>query len=917
MNPKRTIPTLLTLYFWMLTGLTAQSPAIDSLQDLYYQQKNDSVRWELAYQVYQEYRLSQTDSAYAWVKRGHELAQKINRPYLLGISHYRLGLAAARQHQYEEAMQAHMHAIELLDPLGQDSMVIDIDFEIGRIYAAQGDFEKARASYDRFYQYYLEKDDGSSLLFALSNYSSMYEMQEQYDSVLHYAMRSLEIAQTYDLKEYLTPIHNNIAGGYYLTKQYEKAIPEFWNALKHSTADNIRNQYYAFYGIGNTFYDLQQMDSCIFYFRKAQTAAKEYGDIRMVADVTQWLSEAYAKTGDYENAYHQLWDFKKAGDSIRNALSEEKLAALSVKYDTQKKEAQIAQQEIALARETNRRNTFLALALFSLLLLGGGTLHWRNRQKMIRQQADMELQLKEQEANKLKELDQVKSTFFANISHEFRTPLTLILGPLKQWQNGTLQGDVKTTQGRMIRQGERLLELVNQLLELSKLESGHIELNKKENNITQLIRTLVFSFESVAMDKQIHYQTNFPTQPYLAVFDDDKLQKIITNLLSNAFKFCPENGRVTFSMEVQKNGSLLQLSVSDNGPGIAKADLPHLFDRFYSHRDHRENEHGIGIGLALTKELVKLMEGTIAVDSTVGKGTAFTVRLPMPLTKKANAAVVRKPSLGVAVSGDVEPEVGATPGSGANTQASVLIVEDNPDIRAFIAEQFAAQYQILEAEHAADGLELAWDQIPDLIITDVMMPHMDGNEFCRQLKQDERSSHIPVIILTARADQGDKLTGLSSGADAYLTKPFDPEELSLRVTKLIEQRRQLREKYAAGLKNYELHIRHADSMEEQFLQKCVEAIESRIGEEDFGPTNLAESVNMSRSQLHRKLKALTDQSPSVFIRTIRLQHAYQLLQQKSGNISEIAFEVGIPNLAYFSRCFSQQFGFPPSELLYK
>jgi signal transduction histidine kinase/DNA-binding response OmpR family regulator len=918
MNPKCTIPLLFVLLLAGTHVLSAQSPAIDSLQKLYYQGSDDSVRWEIAYQLYQEYKLSQTDSAYAWAGRGHQLALKINRPYLLGISHYRLGLAAARKHNYEEAMEKHMTAIELLKPLGEDSMVVDIDFEIGRIYAAQGDFAKAKASYDRFYQYYLKKRDGNSLIFVLSNYNIMYEDKKQYDSVLYYALQTLEVAKEYQLTEYLTPIHNNIAGAYYLNKQYERAIPEFWNALKYNEPGNYRNHYYAFYGIGNTHYDLGQLDSSIYYYEKALKAAEEYGDMKMIADVTHWMADVHAKTGDYEKAYEQLLAYKAADDSIRNALSEEKLAALSVEYDTQKKEAQIAQQQVQLDRQTSQRRLMMLAGFFSFVLLGAGTLYWRKRQ----QTAHLELKLKEQEATKLKELDQLKSTFFANISHEFRTPLTLILGPLKQLQKGTFTGDPKNIHAKMIRSGERLLELVNQLLELSKLENGRIELVEQQANLSQFMRTLVYSFETLAMDKQIHYQTHFPAEDIHAAFDADKLEKICTNLLSNAFKFCPEKGRVKFSMTARSKGNAqfqLNLKVSDNGPGIDQADLPYLFDRFYSHRDHSENQHGTGIGLALTKELVKLLNGTIEVESDRSTGTTFSVSIPLRSLEHRVAVEPRLSSRnGKSVSNRSPQEISAIPQAAANNGLpSVLIVEDNADLRAYIAEQLAPQYHVLQADHAAAGLELAWEQIPDLIITDIMMPHMDGNEFCRQLKNDERSSHIPLIMLTARADQQNKLEGLSSGADAYLTKPFDPEELTLRVQKLIEQRQQLREKFAANLKNYELHIRHADSMEEQFLQKCVEVIESQISEENFGTSELAQLINMSRSQLHRKIKALTDQSPSVFIRTIRLQHAYQLLQQKSGNISEIAFEVGIPNLAYFSRCFSQQFGFPPSELLYK
>jgi DNA-binding response OmpR family regulator len=394
---------------------------------------------------------------------------------------------------------------------------------------------------------------------------------------------------------------------------------------------------------------------------------------------------------------------------------------------------------------------------------------------------------------------------------------------------------------------------------------------------------------------------------------------MVSNLLSNAFKFTPEKGRVTVEMTVvqQSNEQIeLKISVANTGKGIPPEQLPHIFDRFYSQPQESAAMQSSGIGLALTKELVELHGGTIQAASEPHQRTVFTFTLPLLLAKAATTELAPPPPAAVFAEAEA-PEMPQTTNS---RHPIVLLVEDNPDLRAYIKEQLVNHYQILEAVHGKQGLDLAIAHIPDLVLTDVMMPEMNGMELCQMLKTDERTSHVPVVMLTARSDQQDKISGLSTGADAYLTKPFDAEELQIVVHNLIEQRRKLREKFAVDFGASPATAPSLDFVspaEDAFLKKVTAAVKARLDDENFSIENLGETVGMSRSQLHRKLKAITDQSPSVFVRTLRLQHAYHLLQQRAGNISEVAFQVGIPNLAYFSRSFSEQYGFPPSTLLHE
>lgn len=534
------------------------------------------------------------------------------------------------------------------------------------------------------------------------------------------------------------------------------------------------------------------------------------------------------------------------------------------------------------------------------------------------------LRLNEQaraEADHIKELDEIKSRFFANISHEFRTPLTLIRGPLQQIEEEATKnnknGDVTVNvQSRKIqtmrRHTDRLLELVNQLLDLSRLDSGKMKLQVAKGDVIQVLKTLAGSFESMAERKQIHYRVHFPDQSPLCYFDRDKLEKIVTNLLGNAFKYTPERGTVSLIAEIDERR--LRLSVEDSGAGIGKKELDKVFDRFYQAEGNEDK--GSGIGLALVKELADLYRGQISVSSEPGKGSRFRVSLPID-----HASFKQEELLYMHEERDHEPvphdwhndEVVTSATASSSALPILLIVEDNADLRNHITEIVQQHYRVLQAVNGKEGFEIATQEIPDIIISDVMMPLMDGFTLAQKLKHDERTSHIPVILLTAKAGQAHKIEGLETGADDYLTKPFDHKELLTRVRNLINQRKLLRKKFAGDiiLKPSEVSVNSAD---ENFLNKVMQAIEANMGEEDFGVEELAKEVAMSRSQLHRKLIALTGQSPSEVLRNTRLLRAKELLQKKAATPSEVAYRVGFNSHTYFSKCFKEEFGISPSEV---
>ncbi len=532
------------------------------------------------------------------------------------------------------------------------------------------------------------------------------------------------------------------------------------------------------------------------------------------------------------------------------------------------------------------------------------------------------------QAERIRELDAIKSRFFANISHEFRTPLTLILGPVNQaMENIPASDSIRDTdevpiKGRHLkvlkRNALRLQHLVDQLLDLSKLDNGQMKLALSQGRMIEFIRAIVFSFESLVERKHIHFHTSFPSEPEKAWFDKDKLEKILANLLSNAFKFTPEQGTIRVKAEAEKG--YLKFQISDSGPGMDAEEIDKIFDRFY--QVEGTESQGTGIGLSLVRELVELHGGQIGVDSMKGQGATFKVTLPyqkglLPaaaiLLEQAGARAAIAPGIAHGLLGDEQEQEQEENGRPDTPKPLALIVEDNPDLRRYIRENIEKDYQPILAEDGQQGLELAIEKVPDIIISDVMMPRKNGFELCAALKTDNRTSHIPIILLTARAGQEHKVEGLEQGADAYLTKPFDVQELKVRMAKLIEQRQMLRERFSGELKLHPSQL-SLNSMDERFLRSVMERIEENMSNEFYTVEDLARAVGFSRSQLHRKLKALADKSPNQLIRDFRLSRTRELLEQKTGTVSEIAYQVGYSNLSYFSKSYKDAFGVSPSEM---
>ena len=517
-----------------------------------------------------------------------------------------------------------------------------------------------------------------------------------------------------------------------------------------------------------------------------------------------------------------------------------------------------------------------------------------------------------EKAERLKEIDKIKSKFYTNITHEFRTPISVILGATDQIESKNFKSLSGMTE-KIKRNSNSLLALVNQMLDLSKLEAKVMPVHYVQGDVIQFIRYLADSFEFLARNKKLSFRFKSSPSSYVMDYDPEKLTQIISNVLGNAIKFTPENGEVELTAAIDKENQQLIITVLDTGIGIPPDKIDRVFDRFYRNERNDENAYqGSGLGLSITKELVHLLEGKIYVESKSGSGTTCKVVLPITKTAPLESQPEQKwiQEFIPEKQGSLKPELKAP---ATDRISSVLIVEDNEDVLDYTCSLLEQEYQLTTARNGIQGLEEAIRIIPDIIISDIMMPEMDGMEMLKELKADIRTSHIPVIMLTAKADMRSKIEGISTGAEAYLTKPFDKEELFTIITALIQLRKELQQKYAIPTNSFASNLSHQTS-EDTFMKRISDFFNKNIDNEEVAVSDICEAMHMSRSQLYRKFGALTDRSISDYFRSFRLHRAKELLKTTNLNVTQVAFEVGFKNLSHFSTSFTTEFGLPPSEL---
>lgn len=516
---------------------------------------------------------------------------------------------------------------------------------------------------------------------------------------------------------------------------------------------------------------------------------------------------------------------------------------------------------------------------------------------------------------------QSKLQFFTDISHEIRTPLTLILTPIEELLKETTNEKLRSTYKIIDQNGHRILRLVNQVMEMRKLDKGQVKLLAEKTNIDAFIREIINSFTHLAQEKNITFTIEIQEDMPEVWIDQEKLDKVIFNVLSNAFKYTPQSGCITLTADT--TGSDLRIRIADSGCGIPKNLRESVFERFYQIPDEiNSSKMGTGIGLHLSHSLMKIHHGHIYVEDTENTGAVFVILLPLGKDylqpdemqsghSTRNLATLVQTSL----SSFTEEKEDKVISSAKNKyKPKILIVEDNREIKDYISSVLSQDYQILEAENGRDGLETAIRKQPSCIISDVMMPEMDGIEMCEKIKKNEKTSHIPVILLTAKTAIEQRVEGLRVGADSYIPKPFNIEHLKIRISKLIEVRRVMKEKYE-GKSDINEEIANIKTTDEKFLEKLENIVKNQIGESELSVETISQEIGISRSQLQRKLKQLTNQNPSDYIKTMRLRHAALLLSTKNLSISEVTYATGFSSLSHFSNSFKEFYGMSPSRYM--
>jgi signal transduction histidine kinase/ligand-binding sensor domain-containing protein/DNA-binding response OmpR family regulator len=575
---------------------------------------------------------------------------------------------------------------------------------------------------------------------------------------------------------------------------------------------------------------------------------------------------------------------------------------------------------------------YLLFALFLLYLFRRLILHEAEIKRIV--------ELEQNEIHKLKDMDALKMQFFSNVSHEFRSPLTLIVGPIEKLLRTTKDEIVKSQLNMVYRNANRLLRLINQLMDFRKIEEDKLELNLTNNDVVRFINEIVGAFNQDAKQRNIDFTYQRSHASYKIWFDVDKLDKIIYNLLSNAFKYTPDNGRIAVSVDFNKDGGMIsnqnremqpsgrtfKVTIKDSGIGIPKEAQSRVFDRFYQVKNTLTTQ-GTGIGLSLTYELVKLHKGNITIESAPNQGSEFSVILPI-WTKENELPHLSSIQNETGIKGSTdEHEIfkedyeESTDSSEHRIRGStkfplILIIEDNADMRLFIKNEFRDDYNVIEAHNGNIGLDKAFNEMPDAIICDVMMPGIDGYGVCSTIKHDERTSHIPIIMLTAKSSEQHTIEGLESGADDYIAKPFSSAILRVRIKNLIESRILLRKKFVkepfATLKDIS-----PSKTDEKLFKKAYAIVENNLDNPNFEVTDFAHEIGMSRTQLYRKIHAISGQSVKEFIRIIRLKKAAELLLTQEKNITEIAYTVGFNSLSYFTMSFTEYFGMNPTKYIEK
>ncbi|WP_343633650.1 ATP-binding protein [Fluviicola sp.] len=853
--------------------LAKQEPA-DSLRMLLesaHGKREGELNMELANLLLAEY----PDSCIYYAQRARAIGKSTSNHVLVIRSYSATGEAYQRKNQLKKALASYFKGLELAEKHDEKSLSGTIYNGIGVCYFLMNDVKKAEQYMKRASEAKKAANDFRYYVLITINLASVQIMQQSFDE----SVKTLKEAEKTLLKQkqeqYLATVYNSL-GAAYQSIQPDSCVYYYELSLQYS--EKYRDyllKMNAYQNLGDYYFDRKEYATAINYMKLAISTNEKRPEDSYKPALYERISTLYDSIGDFRNAYKYKKLEAEAHKRIFSVEKQKEIEELEIKYESEKKEKEIQQNKQELERRKNQQNILVFCAV-SLFLVAGFITYLVFQRKRIERQFEQE-----------------KLRLFENIFHEIRTPLTLINGPIQVMKQ---QKKYPEELDLMERNSQKLIRLVNELLDASKLGKGSYQLNYMNGNLNEFIGSVIDQFTGEANLKDIRIICQLEEQEENHSFPADALEKILSNLLGNAVKYCPVKSEITVLSKIAGNNLILK--VVDNGPGIPKRDQKKVFRRFFRGK-HAHETGGTGIGLSLVKELVELAGGTIALQSS-HFGTVFQVQIPVQSENPKQ----------------VFNRFGLNDDGTEESRATLLLVEDDADTAAFTISVLKDEFRIVHAKNGREGLELIRENLPDIVLSDVMMPEMDGIELLREIRSDELANHLPFVLFSAKASLESRLEGLQHGADAYISKPFSPEELKLTIRNLFSTVQRNKEAYTASIqseKTFEERLKSRNA----YVNKVIDCIVRNIDDSDYSVNELSSDLAVSRSQLHRKLAALTGFSTTNFIRMVRLEKAKDLLLNGDGTITEIAYKCGFSSQSYFTKSFTEHFGKSPSQMMGK
>ncbi|MBR5899521.1 MAG: response regulator [Muribaculaceae bacterium] len=814
----------------------------------------------------------------------------------IGTNHRRMGIL-------DDATKYHFSALNLCEKYSDKESyrskknrvvslngIGNISLRIGDNATADSVFRKALAG---------ERELNSALGQAINyaNLGAIFEEENMLDSAWVYYRKSMEMNIEAKSELGISLCHGHFGNLYEREGEIDKAIAEYEKAYQMEYKIDSWHWLNFCLALVDIYIEQNNYAKALQLLDKANQKATDGRSLDRLASIYGLYSIIYDKTGNTDKAYKAYRLSKTYNDSVLNQQNLISVQNERVKYEYQRRQQEIDTINNRFNSERQLRNVIIIslVVILLLLIIGVGMLMYL-------------LKIKKREQAVMKQVDNMRSSFFTNITHEFRTPLTVIIGLAERIAGNESVENLKSIGETISRQGHNLLLLINQILDVSKLKSSVSHSEYQHGDIIGYIHLIFEGAKVLANRKNIEYRFKPQEKSVEMDFIPDYITKIVGNLISNAIKFTPANGQVTISTATKNKRFIL--TVQDNGCGISTHDLPYIFDAFYQGNSNSRSM-GTGIGLSLVKQLVEAMNGTVAVESGENNGTKFTVNLPISHTVNQVVSLNELPAVNdiFVTDGDEAESVEIDD----DTLTRILIVEDNNDVSSFIGSVIN-NANIYYAQNGREGLEKALQIVPDVIITDIMMPEMDGIEMCDKIRESDILCHIPIIIISAKAEEYDKIEGIKSGADAYLYKPFNAEELNVTINSLLERRKLLQENYTRNSAKDSVSTEKLSTNDQVFLNKVIDLTHAQMATQSVNINDLAESLNMTSRQLNRKINAITGDNISKYILQVRMLRAKQLLDSnKDYTIAEVAYKCGYEENSNFTRAFKMLYGITPTQ----